>query len=97
VPSNINEKENKAHIYYFPKTHKFLTKCYKKIKNTPLLLKFTNLLFLNKLKNKISEANRKEIEKPEISKKTRNYLKKQFRDEVIKLEKLTGKDLSLWK
>jgi len=97
IPSLINQKENKIHKYYFPKTHKLLKKINKKIKKSPFLIKLINTLSLNKLAQKISKLNRKEIEKPEISKKTRNYLKNQFKDEIIKLEELTGKDLSSWK
>ncbi len=56
-----------------------------------------NNFIVNSLKEKLAKGDRKSIDKPEVSKDTKKFLKKQAEDEIVKIEKLTGKDLDHWK
>ena len=46
-----------------------------------------------KIRNKVNEVNN---DKPEIKKETRKYLKETFKEDILKVQELIGRDLSMW-
>lgn len=85
---NTNEVSNKSGKPKFPLLKKFIL-------NNNILRK-TMLFFLNdKVKNKLREKVFS-VEKTKISIEDRSYLKSYYKEEILKLEKLINKDLSIW-
>lgn len=103
IPPSLKKKINKS----TETKYKFLRKFINLIAESShklekgVLGKFTFFLKrktkLGKIFNKINDMNTKEVQKPKLNPKINEKLKKEYLEDIIKLEKLIKRDLSEWK
>lgn len=100
IPDSVNENSNVTGVPVCSNVNNLIqkTRYFLRKNNLNFLIDAMRMLKLDKLNNAIIIKNRKEFyQKPQIDECSKEKLKSYFRDDINKLEKLIGRDLSQWK
>jgi len=100
-PNSMNIKvwkTNQFRYNFIPKLHFLISKI---IAKNPRMLKLTNRLlernnFIKSIRKIYTKIFHKPFDYPPMNNETRKFLNNKFREDILKLSQLIGKDLSMW-
>ena len=97
IPPSLNKRVNITRRYKIAGVHKTLVSLHSSIRSNKTTSGVIKKLGIYKAGKFIQKVNTKARNYPKMNTGTREKLRKEYRDEIVGLEKLIGRDLSFWK